>query len=197
MIARPNDWETAQAYTGEVMEQLTPGGHVIRILGMRQEMSQKTNKPMLVVSFDVEEGSSFDGYYKRMHESKKKFDAGAKWNGVIRYMLYNKEGGTNGFFKGFIGAVEESNPGYKWNWDERGIAGKLVGMVFGEEEYRKQDGSIGTSVKAQMARSVKAVRDGEVEVPEKKTLKETPTAYAPYDPSAGFTAAEGPLPWET
>lgn len=194
MIAKPNDWETAQAYTGE-SEQLEPGGHVVRIMGMRQETS-KNGKPMLVVGFDIAEGSPSDGFYKRLHEQKKKFDASAKWPGVIRYMLYAKDGvSTNGFFKGFIGAVEESNPGYKWNWDERSITGKMVGMVFGEEEYRKQDGNIGTSVKAQQARSVQVIRDG-VDVPAKKKLNDEQQGYAAYDPNAGFTQAEGPLPWE-
>ena len=85
--------------------------------------------------------------------------------------------------------------GFKWNWDERSVSGKMVGMVFGEEEYRKTDGTIGTSVKAQMARSVQAIRDG-VDVPKKKLLKEEAPGYAPFDPSAGFTQAEEPLPWE-
>lgn len=194
MIAKPNDWETAQAYTGE-SESLAPGGHIVRIMNMRQEMS-RNNKPMLVVSFDIDEGGEYDGFYKRAHATKKKFDQNAKWGGVIRYMLYAKDGmSTNSFFKGFVSAVEESNPGYKWNWDERSMANKMVGMVFGEEEYRKNDGGIGVSVKAQQARSVQAIRDG-VSVPERKKLKNKPQGYAPFDPNAGFTQAEEPLPWE-
>ena len=194
MIQKPSDWDSAQAYTGEG-QRITPGGHVCRIMGMRQEMS-KNNKPMLIVAFDICEGSEMDGIYKRQHEMKKKFDAAAKWQGVIRYMLYGKDGvSTNGFFKGFITAVEESNPGWVWNWDEKSVAGKMVGMVFGEEEYRKQDGSIGSGVKAQQARSVQAIRDG-VAVPEKKTLKDEPQGYAPFDPNAGFTQVEDKLPWE-
>lgn len=189
MIARPNDWDTAQAYTGE-SEQLAPGGHIVRIMAMRQEMS-RNNKPMLVVAFDIEEGSASDGFYKRRHDAAKKQNAAAKWQGVIRYMLHAKDGvSTNGFFKGFIGALEESNPGFKWNWDERSVAGKLVGMVFGEEEYRSQtDGSIRTSVKAQQARSVQAIRDG-VKAPEKKRLKDDNPGTAPFDPNAGFTRAD-------
>ena len=194
MIARPNDWDTAQAYTGEG-QRMTPGGHIVRIMGMRQETS-KNGKPMIIVAFDVEEGSELDGLYKRQHEAKKKFDPAAKWQGVIRYMLYGKDGvSTNGFFKGFITALEESNPGYRWNWDERSVAGKMCGMVFGEEEYRKQDGSIACGVKAQQARSVQAIRDG-VEVPERKKVREEPQTYAPFDPNAGFTQVEEKLPWE-
>jgi hypothetical protein len=194
MIQKPQDWESAQAFTGEERQALTPGGHIVRIAAMRQEMS-RNNKPMITVMFDIDEGSEFDGFYKRLHENKKKFDANAKWQGVIRFMLYNKDGGTNGFFKGFIGALEESNPGFKWNWDERSVANKFVGIVFGEEEYRKTDGTIGTNVRAQMARSVQAVRDG-VEVPKKRTLPEETQTYAPFDPNAGFTQVEDKLPWE-
>lgn len=195
MIQRPNDWDTAQAFTGENQQQLTPGGHILRVMGMKQEMS-RNGKPMLVVGFDIAEGSELDGFYARLHERKKEYDANAKWAGTIRYMLYGKDGtSTNGFFKGFIKALEESNPGYRWNWDERSVAGKMVGMVFGEEEYRKQDGSIGTSVKAQMARSVQAIRDG-VEVPAKKTIKEEPQTYTPFDPNAGYTAVEDKMPWD-
>lgn len=194
MIAKPKDWDTAQAYTGE-RQGVTPGGHIVRIQSVREEKS-RNNKPMLVVYFDIEEGGELDGFYKRRYEAAKKQNSDAKWPGVIRYMLYAKDGvNTNSFFKGFTKAVEESNAGYYWNFDERSMTGKLVGMVFGEEEYRKMDGSIGTAVKAQQARSVQAIRDG-VAIPEKKLLKEENSGYAPFDPNAGFTAVEDKLPWE-
>lgn len=191
MITKPQDWETAQAYTGET-QQVTPGGHIVRIMGMVQGASRE-GKPMIIVSFDIDEGGELDGFYRRQYDARKQSDPyNAKWGGVIRYMLYDKSGkATNGFFKGFIGAVEESNPGYKWNWDERTIAGKLVGMVFGEEEYRGQNGDIRTSVKAQMARSVQAIRDG-VAVPKKKTLQ--PESAAPGTAYGGFTDMGADLP---
>lgn len=189
MIAKPRDWESAQAYTGE-SQQVTPGGHMVRILAMRQEMSQQSQKPMLVVAFDIDEGSELDGFYKRQHAARKVQNPGAKWNGVIRYMLYGKDGvSTNGFFKGFVTAVEESNPGYKWNWDERSMAGKRVGLVFREEEYRAQTGEVKSSVKAYQARSVQAIADG-VPVPEKKRLAEAVPSVAPFNPAAGFTQVE-------
>lgn len=189
MIAKPKDWESAQAYTGE-SEQMTPGGHVVRILSMRQKLSQKSHKPMIVIGFDIEEGSELDGFYKRKHTAKKGQNPSAKWEGVIRYMLYAQDGvSTNGFFKGFITAVEESNPGYKWNWDERSMAGKKVGIVFREEEYRGQNGEIRSSVKASQAKSVLAILAG-VPIPEKKRLVESAPSPAPFNPSAGFTQVE-------
>ena len=38
------------------------------------------------------------------------------------------------FFKGFITAVEKTNNGYHWDWDEQKLVGKKVMAVFGEEE---------------------------------------------------------------
>ena len=38
-------------------------------------------------------------------------------------------------FKGFIKSVEESNPGYVWNWDESTLKGKKVGLILQEEEF--------------------------------------------------------------
>ena len=91
---------------------------------------------------------------------------------------------TNGFFKGFITSVEESNPGYRFNWDELGLEGKLVGLVFGEEEYLGNDGKPHTSVKAQRARSVEAIRAG-VPGPQAKKLNAESAK-----PAQGFTEVE-------
>ena len=194
MIAKPKDWDTAQAFTGEG-QAMTPGGHVVRILSMRQEVS-RNNRPMVVLTFDIDEGGELDGFYRRQYDAARRTNDQVKWRGVIRYMLYAKDGEhTNGFFKGLIDAIEKSNPGWRWGWDESACAGRLVGMVFGEEEYRAQDGSVRVSVKAQQARSVQAIREG-VPVPERKRLPKEEPGYAPFDPGAGFTRAEEPLPWE-
>ena len=115
-------------------------------------------------------------------EEERVFDG---WGGVIRFMLYANDGtSTNGFFKGFVTSVEESNPGYQFNWDERSLADKLVGLVFGEEEYLGNDGKPHTSVKAQQARSVEAIRAG-VPVPPAKKLNAESAKQA-----QGFTEVE-------
>lgn len=40
------------------------------------------------------------------------------------------------FFKGVLTSLEESNPGFRWNWDESTLVGKKVGGVFGREQFR-------------------------------------------------------------
>ena len=185
MIAKPKDWETAQAYTGGAGQQMTPGGHICKIVALRQETSKNGN-PMIVVAFDIDEGSELDGFYKARLKEQQKQNSASKWQGVIRFMLYDKGGNTNPFFKGFIKSLEESNAGYHWDWDERSAVDKKIGIVFREEEYM-QETQIRSSVKAWQARSVQAILDG-VPVPPKKPLQEH--GAQPFDPTAGFVAVD-------
>ena len=44
MIPIPRDYDNARAFDGTGGPQLTPGGHICRIQGVRLEKTQKTNK---------------------------------------------------------------------------------------------------------------------------------------------------------
>lgn len=78
------------------------------------------------------------------------------------------------FFKAFKTAVEESNPGYQFNSRNlQGLVGRIIGIVLGEEEYIKQNGSIGKRLYVYSVRSRNAIQNGEFQVPELKML---PTA---------------------
>ena len=183
MIPIPNDYGTARAYDGTNAPQLTPGGHICRIRGARMEKTQMTNRDMLVIAFDICEGSAFDDYYKAAFERRQKFDNTAKWPGMFRTTITTADGRTNSFFKGFITAVEESNQGYSFTdtyGDERALNGRLVGFNFGEEEYEANNGETRVAVKPFYAVSVGKVREG-IEPPPRKTLNQaagTPAAQA-------------------
>lgn len=96
------------------------------------------------------------------------------------------------FFKAFITAVEKTNPGYKWDWDEKKLIGKNVIAVFGEEEYRDTEGNIKTSVKVVEFRSLEAFQKGLIKVPEIKRL-ELPSAEQVMSESSKESVAEPTL----
>ena len=177
MIPIPRDYDNARAFDGNGGPQLTPGGHICRIQGVRMEKSKKTQKDMLVVAYDIAEGGEFDGYFRKRFERSSSFNANATWPGVFRVTLLNANGDTNGYFKGFIEALEASNPGYNFKasrGDEQQMKGKLVGFNFGEEEYERTDYQTGeikvaVSVKPAYAISVARVREGVIP-PAKKLL---------------------------
>ncbi|HRT84278.1 MAG TPA: hypothetical protein P5523_06530 [Bacteroidales bacterium] len=163
-------YEKAEAFTGE-FKTLEPGGYICKILKVQAE--EKDYGTLLRIGFDIAEGEH-EGYYKRRFESKKQSNPDAKWPGMYYQPIIQAD---LRYFKGFMTSLEVSNPGFKWNWDENKLVGKLFGGIFGEEEYEKQDGSIGTTVKCRFVRSVDAIREGEFKTPEKKLLNPANTGW--------------------
>lgn len=81
-----------------------------------------------------------------------------------------------GMFKSFKTALEESNPGYSFDEsDLRGLNRKKIGVVLGEEEYRKNDGSIGKRLYVYQTRSIQSIEDGGYKLPPLKTLSAAPS----------------------
>lgn len=76
------------------------------------------------------------------------------------------------FFKAFITAIEKTNPGYRWDWDEQKLVGKNVMAVFGEEEYIDNEGNLKVVTKIQDFRSLEAYQQGRITVPSIKRLSE-------------------------
>lgn len=184
MIPIPNDFDNARAYDGNSFPVLPLGAHVCRVL-RADVVKNRANADMLVINFDVTEGGEFDGYYKKRFEAAKARNANAKWPGVFRANLLTRDGATSGYFKGFITALEESNPGYNFrasNGNETAMNGMYVGFVFGEEEFRTNDThEIKTTVKPFYAVSVPKAREG-VAIPAKKRLRE--------DAASGFSEVD-------
>lgn len=77
------------------------------------------------------------------------------------------------FFKAFITAVEKTNPGFKWDWDEQKLVGKAVIAVFGEEEYLDKEGNVKVGTKLVEFRSLQAYQEGKIKIPDLKKLPES------------------------
>jgi hypothetical protein len=183
-------WDTTQAYEGD-FERLPAGGYVCDIKAARVEPG-KYGEQMLIC-LDISEGDKAR-FFGKMYERKKQRDIAAKWPCVFYQSTTDRDGNTNGFFKGLISAVEKSNAGYTWDWDERKLMGKKVGFLFREEEFiGQQDGKPHTIVKPFQARSVDVIREG-VPVPEPKPLSGNGGA-AGYTQQGFIPANEEPLPF--
>lgn len=165
-------YEEAQAITGEY-EKLEAGGYICKIISAKEEKS-KSGKRMLVIALDIEEGDKKGFFRNRFTENTspdKKWPSGA----IYRQMLEGDK--AVGFLKGLMTSLEASNEGFKWDWDEKKLKDLKCGAIFGEEEYERMDGSIGTSTKVKFIRTVKAIQDGNFKVPELKKLPEKGEAF--------------------
>lgn len=122
-----------------------------------------TDKEYLKITFDFVDGD-FKGEGARL---EKEF---GKWSNTFTIYKSYKENATK-FFKAFITAIEKTNKGYIWNWDEKTLVGKYFVAVMGEEEYQAESGEIKVSVKCVEQRSFEAEKNGDIKVPELKKLK--------------------------
>ena len=168
---------------------LTPGGYVCRITKAEDvPLDPATGKgSYLRLEFDIAEGD-FAGYFGAQ------FQRFGKWHGVL-IRSYKEQ--ALGLFKGFVKAVEESNPGYRWQWNEATLTGKLIGIVFGEEEYVNRMYQPAVSVKPRMVRSVQAIRAGDFTIPAIKKLKTEQAAQVQQvaqDTANGYTASYEQVP---
>lgn len=130
----------------------------IRILGV----IPKPEYDAFVICFDIIEGTLQGIFAKEFKEKNCK--ALTEWNSKGRYFVSCKESAQESFQR-FITAVQKSNPGYKWEWDEMSLKGKELVMVYGEEEYRANDGSIKITICPRMPRSVIALNNNEIDYP--------------------------------
>ncbi len=141
-------------------DSLKPGGYI----GVLRKAEDESDKEYLKVFFDIAEGE-FAEYYKNLY-SQFNF-----WGGVF-FRSYKEK--ALSMFKGFIKSVEESNPGYVWNWDESTLKGKKVGLILQEEEFVPTGGAhageLRTRLIVQKVVNVETIKSGNFKVPELKKL---------------------------
>ena len=160
-------YDEAQALTGE-FEILQAGGYICEILGA-EEVVSATGKQMLKISFDIAEGDSKDFYKRKYEEDKKVKGTDAKWKGVYNQQLEGEK--AVGYFKGLVTVLEESNTGFKWNWNLEQLKGLKFGGLFGREEYVRQDNSTGFVTRLRFIRNADKIREGNFEIPKDKLIQ--------------------------
>ena len=166
-------------------ERLKLGGHICKILEVKTETftSKKDNKnyDMLIIKFDIETPDEQAGYFATKFASDAAKDAlNAKWKGYHRITIPtdSSEDFIKSRFKGFTTSIEESNPGYKWNWEENTLIGKVFGGVFALEEFVSLTGETISSSKIRYVKSTNKIN--EVEIPKVKLVDGTYMDYEEY-----------------
>lgn len=177
MLKRPNDWDNIEPIEYGEREILELGGHEVIIKNAYEYTGQKSGNTSLKIEVDIAGNDKQAGFFQRQYDNNMMVDR--KWpNGACKYISLKEEENCIALFKGFTTAVENSNPGYVWNFDEKSLIGKKLCGVFALEEYEKQDGTIGTSVKLSQFRSLDKLP--EVKIPCVKLLNGDQIDYEIY-----------------
>lgn len=178
-----NNFEKVQP-AGSI-ETIPAGAYVCKIEKCTEEKNKSGSGTHLAVLFDIVEGD-YRGFFMADWKSQTREDK--FWRGIIRQNIPDEKSDKYEmqcrFFKAFVNAIEDSNDGYTWDWDEKKLKGKLIGVVFGEVEKKSQRGTIYTTALANSVCSVDAARNGTVKIPELKRLSGS---------SAPFTSSTGPV----
>lgn len=181
-------------------EPVAPGGHRCVIRKVTETRSQNGNE-MIIIEFDMHQTDTQPMYFSNQYISDQKAGRTGdklRWRGVSYWATdENVEGGTKRL-KQFNTAVTDSNPeqeltarGWRWNeqdklwrpdWQRYGscFEGLLVGIVFREEDYTKDDGSSGWTVKP--VRYCNFNKAFEQKIPERKTNAPAAQPYAQQQP---------------
>ena len=164
MLKKPNNWESVEAYSGG-FPKLPVDGYIIKIEDVKIKTSDRGFE-YLEILFDISEGKYKDYFHKEYDAND--FD-NAKYKGVFRQGTPKNSDRAASFFKGMVTAIEDSNPGYKWDWDEKSIVGKSAGCIFRSEEW-EYNGKTGFRTTPFRIVAADKIRSGDYTVPEPKTL---------------------------
>lgn len=181
-MQKPHDFETAQGY--QDFEALELGGHVCRIMSV-EEVKSGTGKDMIKVSIDIAEGKQAN-YYATQYKNNTKTDK--KWGCIVYQLVLDAEGNTNKGFKTFIDAVEKSNTGFTTQWGANfgeQFKGKLIGGVFGREQYKNGNGELKFATKCFNFKTVEQIKKG-VPVPKDKLLQGVQQPSQAFAPTTNF-----------
>lgn len=176
----PKNWNEIESKEAGDFTNLTLGGHVCRILDVREYTSETSGNTSLKVSIDIDENNEFKDYFKKQYDNNNLSEK--KWpTGAVKYLSLKEE--QMSYLKGFITTVEKSN-NVKIKVEEgkeldltqfKGL--KVVG-VFGLEEYQNDKGEIKTTTKLVQFRSLDKLN--EVKIPKVKLISGEMVEYEDY-----------------
>lgn len=164
-MKRIENWDNIKESTG--FQRLPAGGYIVKILNA----TDVPDKEYLRIAFDINEGDH-KGFFGEQFKNDNR--EGKKWPNAGTFIRSYKHS-AEAMFKGFANALENSNKGYKFDFDETKLKNKLVGIVLADEEYQNQKGQVRTRTYVSAVRSVDTIKNGDFTVPELKKLDATKT----------------------
>ena len=180
-----NNFDEIQASDGSY-QRLPVGGYIVGV----KDVEDVPEKEYLRIKFDVCKGE-YKNWFQKEFDGNTKEDK--KWPNSGTLIRSYKEKALP-MFKGFTTAVEKSNNGFTWNWDEKKLKNKVFGVVIGEEEYVNQKGQVRVRNYVAAVRSVETIEKGDFTVPELKKLDVTKTASANNEVVKDPFADDAPVP---
>ena len=163
------DYDKTKSY-GD-FEQLPKGGYLLKILGITEKQNRNGGK-YFEISADIDDGEYF-GFFRRDYNNQSGEDK--KWRCRLFLNIPNDDGSEQDTyrkrsFKTFTEALEDSNPGYAWDWNETRWKGMLIGGLFNSREW-EFNGKTGWSTRWKSVCSIEKIKTGTYKLPADEPLK--------------------------
>lgn len=154
------------------VQALPAGGYVAKIIGAEERKYSWGSQ--LVIAFEIAEGE-YKGYFKRKYDANTNEDK--KWSGTYRLRIPQEDNqyysSQKRDFENFVWAIEQSNSGYNWNWNESTLKEKYIGVLFRNKEYdieRNGTHYTGWTTECSRVTDVESIRNGDFRIPKDKPL---------------------------
>lgn len=114
--------------------QLPVGAYKAKILGVKYEQGQNGGSDRILIQYDITEGEYKD-FFRTQYDNNSSEDK--KWKGKATIYVptedgSEKDGWTKNTFAKWTNALEDSNTGYRWDWDESKWKGLAIGVMIAE-----------------------------------------------------------------
>ena len=144
-------------------EKLPVGAYVCQIKKVQYVPGENGYSDRIDLLFDICEGEQMN-FFKNQWDNNTSEDK--KWKGKKSLYVPKDDGSekdewTKNAFAKWVNAFEDSNEGYKWDWNENKWKGLLIGIAFGETGTVIEGREI-TYVEPRFPADVKKVRSGNV-----------------------------------
>jgi len=173
---------------------LPKGLYIAQIKGVKVEEDGPDQR--LTLRLEITEGE-YAGYYTKRYNADKErggqFEV--KYKGDLVLYAVDKKNTQRRWpdsdiktFNGAIWTIEQSNPGYHWDWNEDGLKGKFVGINVRQGSY---NGNPYTTIGR--LESIPEIREGKCKV--MQDAKPRGTAQAETSTNDGFTQVDEDVPF--
>lgn len=164
---KPQGYDEVEAGGGDYTP-IELGGHKLIVKAI--EEVNKGNYNYLRVSFDTAPDDTQPYFYAKQWKNDTRDNK--KWGGVATIFPTDQQGKTSKTFKQFCTSIERSNNSQiQWGAGFEGsILNKVIGGIFGEEEYISANGEIKTARKLFWWRSTDSIADAKI--PDKRTVNQ-------------------------
>ena len=192
-------YSTFEAKANKSYIDLPPVGAYVAEIKKAEEVDH-FGRQAIEIMLDICEGEYKDRYTEVWRDQDEKW-GNATYRGTFRIVLPidNDEDWRKRQFEGNLWCVQESNPGYAWDWDEKKLKGKKVGISVRKKLYtgKDKDGNEVDRETTEIAKfeTVDDVRNGKCKPVKERDTRKNKTEQSNNQQFTPVESSEVSVPW--